>query len=69
MCYKMQEAKTVNEKSMFSDSVAHRRIAIPAAGFYEWNKDKKEIILFKEKIRNFYGLQDFTTGLGRKIAL
>ena len=29
-------SETVNEKPMFSDSVAHRRIAIPAAGFYEY---------------------------------
>ena len=29
------------EKKMFSEAVEHRRIVIPAAGFYEWNKHKE----------------------------
>lgn len=33
--------ETVLEKKMFADSVEHRRIAIPAAGFYEWNAKKR----------------------------
>lgn len=35
-------SETALEKRMFSESVSHRRIAIPAAGFYEWNHDKKK---------------------------
>ena len=30
------------EKKMFSEAVEHRRIVIPAAGFYEWNKNKEK---------------------------
>ena len=30
------------EKKMFSEAVEHRRIVIPAAGFYEWNKHKEK---------------------------
>lgn len=31
-------AETVMEKRMFRDNVQCRRVAIPAAGFYEWNQ-------------------------------
>ena len=55
----------MNERPMFSDSVAHRRIAIPAAGFYEWNKDKKKYT-FRRKDKNLYGWQDFITDLGEE---
>ena len=30
------------EKKIFSEAVEHRRIVIPAAGFYEWNKHKEK---------------------------
>lgn len=36
-------AETVLEKRMFRDNVQRRRIAIPAAGFYEWNHAKEKV--------------------------
>ena len=35
-------AETVMEKRLFRDNVQYRRIAIPAAGFYEWNQAKEK---------------------------
>lgn len=54
--------ETVLEKKMFADSVERRRIAIPAAGFYEWNA-KKEKYTFRKKDKSlmwfagFYNLE------------
>ena len=42
------KSETVREKKLFADSVEHRRIAIPAAGFYEWNA-RKEKYTFQKK--------------------
>jgi len=36
-------AETVLDKKMFKNSVVNRRCVIPAAGFYEWDKNKKKI--------------------------
>ena len=33
-------AETALEKRMFRDSVASRRLAVPAARFYEWDREK-----------------------------
>ncbi|WP_029231759.1 SOS response-associated peptidase [Butyrivibrio sp. VCB2006] len=33
-------AESVKEKSMFSESIMHRRCILPAAGFYEWDVSK-----------------------------
>lgn len=55
-------SETVLEKKMFADSMEHRRIAIPAAGFYEWNA-KKEKYTFRKKDKSlmwfagFYNLE------------
>jgi len=35
-------SETALTKELFSDSVLHRRCCIPAGGFYEWNRDKKQ---------------------------
>ncbi len=41
-------SESVAEKNMFADSVKNRRCILPAAGFYEWDKDKTKFI-FKSK--------------------
>lgn len=35
-------------KKMFKESVEHRRVVVPAAGFYEWNKNKEKNIFYRE---------------------
>lgn len=30
------------DKKMFCEAVEHRRLVIPAAGFYEWNRQKEK---------------------------
>ena len=35
-------SESAMEKKMFCDAVENRRIVIPAAGFYEWNKQKEK---------------------------
>ena len=36
-------AESVLERKMFRESVLHRRIIIPATGFYEWNNQKEKV--------------------------
>ena len=35
-------SESAMEKKLFCEAVEHRRIVIPAAGFYEWNKQKEK---------------------------
>ncbi|MCR5810738.1 MAG: SOS response-associated peptidase [Lachnospiraceae bacterium] len=37
-------AESVKDRPTFSDSFAGRRCALPAAGFYEWDKKKEKVI-------------------------
>lgn len=51
----------VQEKRLFQDSVLHRRIVIPAAGFYEWNAQKEKVMFTAARkkqplfLAGFYG--------------
>ena len=36
------------EKKTFRESVEHRRIVVPAAWFYEWNKNKEKNIFYRQ---------------------
>lgn len=75
-------AGSVLEKKMFRDSVLRRRIVIPAAGFYEWNRKKEKVtftsavkeqpILYMAGFYNRYGNEDrfviLTTGANDSMA-
>lgn len=44
-------SETAAEKRMFAESVKNRRVIIPAAGFYEWNKQKDKFRFTAENDR------------------
>lgn len=41
-------SESVLEKSLFRDSVRQRRVAVPAASFYEWNARKEKSTFYRE---------------------
>lgn len=41
-------AESAQERPMFADSIGSRRCIIPAAGFYEWDKDKNKVTFFRQ---------------------
>ncbi len=56
-------AESALQKPMFSDSVERRRCLIPAAGFYEWDRDKNKVTFFRKDkssiyLAGFYMLSD-----------
>ena len=56
-------AESALDKKMFSDSLEHRRLVIPAAGFYEWDKDRNKVTFFKKDkspiyLAGFYQLSE-----------
>jgi putative SOS response-associated peptidase YedK len=56
-------AESATTRPMFSDSVLNRRCIIPAAGFYEWDKDKNKVTFFKKDkspiyLAGFYQMSD-----------
>lgn len=42
-------SESVLEKRMFRESAEHRRIVVPAAGFYEWSRNKEKNIFYREE--------------------
>lgn len=75
-------AESVLAKKMFRESVLRRRLVIPAAGFYEWNRKKEKVtftsaikeqpVLYMAGCYNKYGNEDrfviLTTGANDSIA-
>ncbi len=56
-------AESVTAKPMFSDSIEHRRCLIPAAGFYEWDKERNKVTFFRKDkspiyLAGFYQLSE-----------
>lgn len=47
-------AETAPEKPMFRDAMASRRCAVPAAGFYEWNRRKEKFRFWREGVPVLY---------------
>ena len=47
-------SESVFEKTYFSDSILNRRLVIPAAGFYEWDKDKNKVSFFRKDKKPIY---------------
>lgn len=47
-------AESVFDKPMFSGSMEQRRCIMPAAGFYEWDKDKNKVTFFRKDKRPVY---------------
>lgn len=41
-------AESVMEKRMFRQGIRHRRIVVPCAWFYEWNKNKEKIVFSRK---------------------
>jgi putative SOS response-associated peptidase YedK len=46
-------AETLSEKPTFKESFRRRRCIIPADGFYEWSKDKKQFCFYLRNRRAF----------------
>ncbi|MBN1472993.1 MAG: SOS response-associated peptidase [Syntrophaceae bacterium] len=46
-------AETLSEKPTFKESFQRRRCVIPADGFYEWSKDRKQFCFYLRNQRSF----------------
>ena len=47
-------SESVLEKRMFRDSVASRRLAVPAARFYEWDREKQKVSFYRKGLPALY---------------
>lgn len=47
-------AETAMEKRMFRDSVASRRLVVPAARFYEWDREKQRVTFYRKDTPALY---------------
>ncbi len=41
-------AESIRDKAMFADAFKSRRLIIPAAGFYEWDRDRNKAVFFRK---------------------
>lgn len=55
-------AETAMEKRMFQDSIQHRRVVIPAAGFYEWNPAREKVAFSSGETKDGKGGVLYLTG-------
>lgn len=64
-------SESVTEKRMFRESVGQRRIVVPAAWFYEWNRNKEKNIFYRKGQPVLYmaGLYDRYQGEERFVIL
>ena len=46
--FQMQVSESVLERKSFREGMEHRRIVIPAAWFYEWNRNKEKNIFYRK---------------------
>ena len=56
-------AESALQKHMFADSVLHRRCIMPAASFYEWDRDRNKVTFFRQDhspiyLAGFYQLSE-----------
>lgn len=47
-------AESVQDRSMFTEAFEKRRLIIPAAGFYEWDKDRNKVTFRRKDSRPIY---------------
>ena len=58
-------AESVFDRKLFREGVLHHRIAVPAAGFYEWNAEKEKNRFQRPGgILFMAGLADYSDGAG-----
>ena len=58
-------AESVFDRKLFREGVLHHRIAVPAAGFYEWNAEKEKNCFQRPGgILFMAGLADYSDGAG-----
>lgn len=62
-------AETVQEKRMFREGIRGKRLAVPAAGFYEWNAGKEKITFFRETALYLAGFSERFGGEERFVIL
>ncbi len=41
-------AESIQDRNMFADAFRSRRLIIPAAGFYEWDRDRSKVTFFRK---------------------
>ena len=41
-------SESAMEKPLFKEGILRRRVVIPAAGFYEWNRDKRKYTFYRK---------------------